>query len=86
MDLQTLIEQLAEKEHGSWSHWMRYLFTQCVENSDGSVTIPSALVERWTRQANTNYTDLTEKEKQSDRNRVKLILPLIEEYKLQEKG
>lgn len=81
MDLQTLIEQLAEKEHGSWSHWMQYLFTQCTVNADESVTIPARLVRRWTRQARTNYADLTEQEKQSDRNRVQLILPIIEEYK-----
>lgn len=81
MDQRTLIEPLAEKEHASWSHWMRYLFSQCVTNGDGSVTIPAQSVERWTRQANTAYADLTEREKQSDRNRVNLILPLIEEYK-----
>jgi len=81
MNRQNLIEQLAEKEHGSWSHWMKYLFSKCTPNGDGSVAIPANLVERWTGQANTSYADLTEKEKQSDRNRVALILPLIEAYK-----
>ncbi len=81
MDKQELIEQLAEKEHASWSHWMTYLFAQSTANPDGSATIPEDLVERWQRQAQTNYSDLTEREKQSDRNRVEKILPIIEEYR-----
>jgi hypothetical protein len=81
MDAQELIEQLAEKEHGSWSHWMKYLFSQCVGNSDGSMTIPTALVERWQGQVETPYANLSEREKQSDRNRVNLILPIIEKYR-----
>jgi len=81
MSQQDLIEQLAEKEHESWSHWMKYLFSKCIAQGDGSMTIPVDLVERWTGQANTSYAGLTEKEKQSERNRVALILPLIEAYK-----
>jgi hypothetical protein len=77
-----LVEQLAEKEHASWSHWMAYLFKQCTEDPEsGSMTIPPALVARWHQQLETPYADLTEKEKQSDRNRVYHILPLIEAYK-----
>jgi hypothetical protein len=75
-----LIEQLAEKEHASWSHWMNYLFAQSTANPDGSATIPKDLVERWKHQAQTSYSDLTEHEKQSDRNRVEKILPIIEAY------
>lgn len=81
MSLTELIEQLAAKEHASWSHWMTYQFKQCSPNVDGSMTIPAALVERWQHLAATEYSDLTEREKQSDRNRVALILPIIEEYK-----
>lgn len=78
-----LTEQLAEKEHASWSHWMAYLFKQCAENpEDGSMTIPPALVAQWYRQMGTSYADLTEREKQSDRNRVYHILPLIEAYRV----
>jgi hypothetical protein len=76
-----LVEQLAEKEHGSWSHWMKYLFSKCTANADGSMTIPVALVDRWQGQAETPYADLSEREKQSDRNRVNLILPIIEAYR-----
>lgn len=81
MSEQELIESLAEKEHASWAHWMRYLFSQCSEQRDGSILIPPDKVARWKRQMETAYPDLTEREKQSDRNRVALILPIIEAYK-----
>jgi len=80
MKKRELIEQLADKEHASWSHWMAYLFSICQKESDGSVIIPANLVERWQRQATTPYVQLTEREKQSDRNQVAQILPIIDAY------
>ena len=77
---QVLIEQLADKEHASWAHWMQYLFSTCIHHPDGSLTIPGHLVVRWERQANTNYAELSEREKQSDRDEVAHILPIIKEY------
>jgi hypothetical protein len=61
------IEKWAESEHDCWSDWMKYLFSKGVE-SNGSFIIPKELVERWKRQMNTSYSELTEKEKQSDRD------------------
>lgn len=55
-----LFEQLANIQHQIWSHWMKYQFSQCIKNEDGSLTIPSDKVEHWTRQINTDYNDLTE--------------------------
>lgn len=73
-----LLEQLADKEHDSWARWMRSLFSKCQPNADGSMTIPTNLVVRWHRQMRTPYADLSEQEKESDREEVRLILPLIE--------
>lgn len=78
--MEDLMEQLADAEHASWGRWMLYLFETCQQNPDGSVTIPPALVKRWDRQANTPYRDLTEREKASDRDEVRRILPLIDGY------
>lgn len=75
-----LIEQLADKEHAGWVHWMTYLFQVCEHQPDGSIIIPSALVERWQRQIDTPYALLTEQEKQSDREQVAHILPIIHTY------
>jgi hypothetical protein len=85
MKQRELIERLAEQEHVSWSHWMHYLFSRSTTNADGSMTIPSDLALRWQRQAETPYAELSEREQQSDRNRVALILPMIEAYRAMQK-
>jgi hypothetical protein len=60
-------EQFAALAHEQWSGWMEYLLSMCIPNTDGSLTIPPALVERWVRQMNTPYAELPEAEKESDR-------------------
>jgi hypothetical protein len=80
MNKEELIERLADKEHASWARWMQYLFSRGPTNPDGSVTIPSAFVARWQQQIDTPYAELSEQEKQSDRDEVAHILPFIEEY------
>lgn len=82
MNTSELIEKLWDKEHAGWAHWMAYLFSICKKEPDGSVIIPSHLVERWQRQVVTPYTQLTEREKQSDRDQAAHILPIINEYVL----
>jgi hypothetical protein len=72
-----LMEQLAEAEHASWARWMDHLFSRCHRDADGSARIPADLVKRWQRQIETPYPDLSESEKESDRNEVRHILPLI---------
>ena len=81
MNVQELIEQLADKEHASWARWMAYLFSRCKSLPDGSMMIPSELVTRWHRQTGTAYEHLSEQEKQSDREEVAHILPIIHAYK-----
>ncbi len=80
MTEQELIEQLADKEHAGWAHWQAYLFSVCERASDGSMSIPTALVKRWQRQIDTPYVQLSEREKQSDRNEAAKILPIIRAF------
>ena len=80
MNEQELIEQLAEKEHASWARWMHHLYTKCYETYDGCYVIPVELVDRWRKQINTPYAELSEQEKQSDRDEVAHIMPIIGEY------
>ena len=70
----SLTEVVADKQHEIWSHWMQYLFSVCTENKDGSVVIPADKVERWKRQINTPYEELTEREKNSDREQAEKVL------------
>lgn len=86
MTEQELIEQLADKEHASWARWMNYIFDIGNTNEDGSFVIPVENVSRWVRQANTPYAELSEQEKQSDRDEVAHILPIIREYALSQCG
>ena len=72
-----LIEELASVEHERWSHWQRYLHEHCVRGVDGSLTIPADLVRHWATQMNTPYTQLSEEEKDSDREQVHRYLPII---------
>lgn len=80
MSEQELIEALAEKEHASWARWMHYLFSKCTRQYDGTYVIPHHLVTRWRFQIETPYAELSEQEKQSDRDEVAHILPIIHAY------
>ena len=80
---QELIERLADKEHASWARWMEYLFSKCNRNENGELVIPEPLIWHWQRQIDTPYERLTEREKQSDRDEVAHILPIIREFKEQ---
>lgn len=61
-----LREEMAKQEHDRWARWQRYLHSKCTK-SEGFLIIPQNLVERWERQINTAYEDLSEEEKDSDR-------------------
>ena len=62
------LEDGAKIAHSQWSDWMKHLFSKCTFLSDGTVIIPSWAVSRWTQQMTTEYADLSEQEKQSDRD------------------
>ena len=78
-----LREPLAELEHDQWARWMRHLFGKSALNADGSATIPAASVERWMRQMNAAYEQLSEAEKESDRAEADRVLQLLQNYQRQ---
>lgn len=75
--LDKLIERLADIEHQRWSHWQRYMHSKCEREPGGSLIIPRELVAQWERQIATAYDDLTEAEKESDRDQVRRYLPTV---------
>ena len=68
---------LAVNAHDAWSRWTTHLLNQCSSNEDGSMTIPSAAVERWKRQIATPYNCLTDQEQASDLREADLILQIV---------
>ncbi len=73
-----LVEPLAAIEHERWSHWQRYLHSKCREVEGGMIQFAADLFRRWTIQIETPYANLSETEKESDRQEVRRYLPLIE--------
>ena len=73
-----LRELLADLAHQQWSGWIDYEFSRCDVNEDGSLTIPREWVERWRRQMNTPYSELSEAEKDSDRAEADRVLAILD--------
>lgn len=53
------------------------MFSCGKHNDDGTWTMPADKVSRWTRQAKTPYDELSEKERESDREQVRRFGHLI---------
>ena len=71
-------EELAELAHKQWSGWMDYLFSKCIAPTVGELIIPKWAVERWKRQANTPYEELSNDEKNTDRDEADKFLALFD--------
>lgn len=72
-----LRERLADIEHERWTHWQKYMHGKGTRSENGSLVIPGDLADRWERQCDMSYADLSEEEKQSDREQVDKYLPLL---------
>lgn len=86
MKNEELFEKLAAIEHERWADWQRYVHSKCVRvidvEEDGTetlreVTLPVELFQHWERQINTPYDELTEDEKDADRDQVHRYWDLI---------
>ena len=78
---ETLREDLDNLAHEQWSGWMEYLFEKSSKNNDGTVTIPKWAVNRWERQVNTPYGELSNEEQNSDRNEADKFLKVMRFHK-----
>lgn len=66
----SLLEKLADVEHKQWAHWTKYMLDNMTEEN----------VERWKKQIETEYKDLTEKEKDSDREWAQKAIDIMSEF------
>lgn len=85
-----VFEKLAAIEHERWADWQKYLHSKCVKVIDvddekgtenlREVTLPIELFKQWERQIATPYEELSEVEKESDREQVRRYWDLIKSY------
>jgi hypothetical protein len=80
-----IIEKLADIEHQRWIDWQKYLHSKCRRNSPNFMYFPIEDFDRWERQIATPYSELTEKEKDSDRHQVERYLPIIKQLLLSQR-
>lgn len=70
-------ERIADVQHEIWAHWMRYLFSVGYEDMEGNFIIPADKARRWKRQTETPYSELTEKERESDRHQADKVIAVL---------
>ena len=75
--LEAIVEDLAAQEHARWAHWQRYMHEQGEPSADGALILPAELVQRWESQIGRSYAELSDAEKESDREQVRRYLPAI---------
>ena len=83
-----LREALAAVQHEIWAHWMSYQLSLCstqftlitddtTEDKIMEAIIPPDKLKRWKRQMETPYSELSEKEKDSDREQADKVLAIL---------
>jgi L-rhamnose mutarotase len=87
-EMSILRERLAGLEHEQWAHWTRYSqvkLKEIIEYEAGPAAWnrieADPVMQRWIRQMETPYAELTEKEKDSDREWAQKVLDLLEDSK-----
>ena len=78
-----LMEKLADIEHQRWADWQKYCFKKLGINrtdDESSDTERGVSIRRWFRQIDAPYAQLTEAEKDSDREQVMRYWDLIINY------
>ena len=71
-----LFEKLAAVQHDIWAHWQGYVHNQKLSKA---LSITREDFDHWQHQIETPYAELSEKEKDSDREQVEKFWPLIED-------
>lgn len=72
-----LFEKLASIEHERWGDWMKYMFSKELVPIEGDTVMPKDNCDRWRKQMITDYKDLSEQEKDSNREQVMRYWHLI---------
>ena len=79
IDKEELLEILSDLEHEQWISWVEYII-DAYELDDGSLSIPKEKVNKWLKLMNTSYEELTEEEKDEDREFGQKVLDVVLDY------
>ena len=74
-----VVEKGAEMEHDRWSGWQKHMFSKGTVDENGVFHLPKEFVDRWFRQIDTPYSELSESEKESDRKETRNYIPLVQQ-------
>jgi hypothetical protein len=77
MDRATQREILAALAHRQWSGWMQHFFSKCEVGDDGVLIVPAGYVQALERQMYAKYAQLTEAEKELDRQEADKVLAAL---------
>ena len=77
-----LMEWLASIEHQRWADWQKYVHSKLIRGNSTCMEMHIDDYKHWERQIQTNYCDLSEKEKESDRGQVRRYLPIFAKIEL----
>lgn len=79
--IKQMLEFFASIEHNRWSNWQKYMHSKIMPTAhDSLMEIGAEWVNRWNRQINTTYDELSEAEKESDREQVYPYIEAMKEY------
>lgn len=67
MAMNNVIEDLARLEHQQWAHWTKYMLDNLTPEN----------IERWKKRIETDYSDLTSKEQDSDREWAIKVMEIV---------
>jgi hypothetical protein len=79
-----ILEKIADLVHDQWIHWMKYLIYKKPLSYWDDVEIETVQFDikdwlRWHKQMKTPYSNLTEKEKESDREWARKYIQIFKE-------
>ena len=66
--------------HESLCSLIPHVFSRCIENEDGSYTIPKKRAEKWLKRANKDFLRLTANELRTPANEAIKYVTLFENY------
>ena len=77
-------DNIAAVIHDIWAHWMKHMFKVCYHRNlmlEGTMqhclVIPNNLLKRWERQTGQSFWELSEDERESDREMADMILETL---------